>query len=211
MIRLSELFDQVRSIRTDLLPEHFSKALAEAAIKLSRDTDLLRDLVYFTFQAGEYSASLGLSNGRQVETVFKVERYDDDLGRWVKLNGLCVYRPAGEDIEDFDTAVPTDWGALNGTVQISAPADATTAMRAKVSWSPGRSPVPEELDFPPRAEEALIAWARHIVLETAGPGQNLQASLMEKSIYRAKVSGLCAISQDGEGANRSLNDFLPFE
>ena len=210
-IRLKELYEQVRARRSDLIPEQISNALVEAARKLAADTKLLRDTVLFTLEEDDYSLSPELPNGREIDSFLKVELWDNDLAQWVKLTGPCALRVDGDDIEGLDSATPSAWGGLNGLVTVDAPADDTYAMRAKVAYIPGRIPIPDVLDFPPKAEAALIAWAKHLILEISGPGQDLKSAHAEETRYHHEVSPLCAIAHDGEGVSRSLNDFLPQE
>ena len=210
-IRLSELFERVRLLRGDLLPEQVSSALVEAARLLALDTNFLKDTVLFTIEQGEYLITPPMPVGREMGSAFRVERWDDDLVRWIRLTGPCLIRTAGDDIEYLDQRTPAEWGALNGVITLSGPADLAYAMRAKVSWIPSRVPIPEVLDFPPKAEAALIAWAKHLIFEIDGKGQDLSVAGSAKKVYNAELSGLCAIAQDGEGVSRSVNDWLPYE
>lgn len=211
-IRLSELFERVRLLRQDVLPEQVSSALVEAARLLARDTNLLRDEVLFTLESGSSSATLVLPNNREVNRVFKVERHDDALTPpWVKLRGPCILRAQGSDIAELDPFVPDAWGGVEGEITFSGPADDYYAMKAKVAWIPGRTPIPEELPFPSKAEQALVSWAKHLLWEISGKGQNFKLADAAKKDYNAEISGLCAISQDGEGASRTINDWLPME
>jgi hypothetical protein len=210
-IRLNDLYEQVHMLRSDVIPEQCSWALVEAAIQLAIDTDLLRDVTLFTLEENAFTFTPDLPNGRNVGGVFKVERYDPDLDRWVKLTGPCALRIEGEDVELLDTETPSAWGVLDGVINFSAPADDEYAMRATISWIPGRTPIPSELDFPRKAEKSLVAYAKHLVMAMAGTGQNGKASASFKRDYDTSLSILCAVAKDGEGVSRSLNDFLPYE
>jgi hypothetical protein len=210
-IRLNELFERVALIRSDLLEDQVQSALVEAARKVARDCKILRESYLFTLEQGEFETTVELDNGRESDKIFKVEYYDNDLERWILLKGPYVYRPEAEDVAGMTECRPYQWGARSGLIHLFAPSDDQYAMRAFVSWVPGRNPIPQEIEFPGQAEEALIAYASYLALLIAGKQQDKRAAIAAKSEYEGHSSTLCALSLDGDGVSRSINDWLPFE
>ena len=210
-IRLDDLFSHVSGFRSDLLKEQVQWALAEAARKVARDSNILIDEVVFTVEEDEDSHTIVLPSQRAIGTVKKVERYDNDLERWVKLRGPLVFRAEGSEIPVSDSCTPESFGSVGGVIHFGAPSDDQYPMRATVSYVPAPYPVPAEIDFPGVAEDAIVAWAEALVWRIAGKGQNMQLSHSAKTAYEAAISGVCLVAQDGEGAQRTVNDWLPFE
>lgn len=210
-IRLDDLFSHVSGFRSDLLKEQVQWALAEAARKVARDSNILIDEVVFTVEEDECSHTIVLPSQRAIGTVKKVERYDNDLGCWVKLRGPFAYRAEGSDIESNESCIPDSFGTVGGVIHFGAPSDDQYPMRATVSYVPAPYPVPVEIDFPGVAEDAIVAWAESLIWRIAGKGQNMQLSHSAKTAYEAAISGVCLVARDGEGAQRTVNDWLPFE
>jgi hypothetical protein len=210
-IRLSELFQRVNAVRSDLIQEKASLALAEAARRVASDTNLLRMPTYFTLAEDAYEFSPVLPNGRSVGTVLTVESFDADLDRWIQVKGPYSLPADGESVDSEDPTAPYKWATVGGKIYFGAPADDDYQMRANVSWVPARYPIPEEVEFPKQCEEALINWAISLLFLESGQGQNFKESKSAKNDYNNELSGLCALSRDGEGASRSINDWLPYE
>lgn len=210
-IRLDDLFSRVSGLRSDLLKEQVQWALVEAARKVARDSDILTDEVVFTVEEDEDRHTIVLPTQRVLGTVKKVERYDNDLGLWIKLQGPLQCRTDRPEISTDSSCTPDSFGTVGGVIIFGAPADDQYPMRATVSYIPAPYPIPAEIDFPSVAEDALVAWAEHLAWKIAGKSQNMQLSRSAKDAYEAAISGVCLVAQDGEGVQRRVNDWLPFE
>ena len=210
-IRLDDLFARVSGLRSDLLKEQVQWALVEAARKVARDSNILIDEVVFTVEEDEDRHTIVLPSQRTMGTVKKVERYDNDLGYWIKLRGPLVFRTEGSETPAANSCTPDSFGTVGGTILFGAPSDDQYPMRATVSYIPAPYPIPAEIDFPGVAEDALVAWAESLVWKVAGTKQNMQLSRSARNDYEAAISSVCLVAQDGEGAQRTVNDWLPFE
>lgn len=208
-IILRELYPRVTS-RSDILPGAIRAALVDAAIQVCRDANLLRETVFATLVAGQSTLKVPVPPGRELNRVNQVFRRDpSNSSDWVKVDELApVYlEEQGIHPESRVPQAPLVWGLRGDVLAFPDPADQVYPIRIQYSWAPLRSSQPETFGISTGAENAIIAYARYILLQDRDP----RASLVANGVYLDELRGLRASSETGDSGNRSIFDFLPFE
>jgi hypothetical protein len=213
-VRLTEIFHRVSVLRDDALPGSVEGALLEAAIKVARDTGVLKDTIPFTIQENEWNVLLELPAGRKIRSIEAVWFWEEDLEKWLKLDrDLKLYQEAKPQApETNETQEPYVWcSKLDNYVYFECPSNSQYGLRADITWVPGRESVPDEIEFPDRFEDALVAYSKYLLFEIDGKGQNLSKSQTYLASYKNELPGLCHMAMEGSGVVRMMNDWLPQE
>lgn len=209
-IHIRELYFRVTS-RPEILPADLRAALMEAGIAVCRESNLLKQTAFATLPAGASRLVVPTPAHHDLNRVDQVF-FRDPLhpGQdWVELHEIApVYRERQHlHVESQEPAPPSDWGLRGSILRFQAPADAAYPLRIEYSWSPTRASQPETFDLPSDAEEAMIAYARWILLQDRDP----KAADTAKNDFDSRVAGLRAAGETGESGVRSIFDFLPYE
>jgi len=209
-IILRELYPRVTS-RSDILPGAIRAALIDAAIQVCRDANLLRETVFETLAAGSSKLQVPTPPGREVTRVNQVFLRDPtwNSSDWVKLSDIAPVYMEEQSLhaESHVAQQPSAWGLRGDILFFPDPADQAYPLRIQYSWAPLRSTQPEIFDISSGAEEAIIAYARFILLQDRDP----RMALASRRDYDFALPGLRAASESGDSGSRSIFDFLPFE
>lgn len=209
-IHIRDLYFRVTS-RPEILPGALRSALMDAGIAVCRQSVLLKNTVFATLSQGASRLAIPLPPDQDLIRVDEVFYRDpaNTQGSWQALGELA---PAYLERQSLHTeshlqARPQAWGLRGSTLFLQAPADGVYPLRIKYSWAPLRSTQPEAFDLPGEAEEAIIAFARWILLQDRDP----KLALISKKDFEDALSDLRAMGESGESGTRSMFDFLPSE
>ena len=205
-INIRELYFRVTS-RPDIVPASVRSALMDAGIQVCRETNLLRGSTLATLPAGKDQISIPLPSDQSLVRVNQVRMRTG--GVWWNLGEIApVYLEHQRVLPANGTErEPLRWGLRGGTLFFQAPADKAYPLRIDYTWAPTRASQPEFFDLPDDAEEAMVAYARWILLQDRDP----RAAAEARRNYDAALPGLRAMGETGESGTRSIFDFLPFE
>lgn len=209
-IHIRELYFRVTS-RPEILPGALRSALMDAGIAVCRQSVLLKNTVFSTLNQGTSRLVVPLPPDQDMVRVDEVFYRDptDSFGRWQAISELAPAYLERQTlhVESQTQVRPQAWGLRGSTLYLQAPSDGTYPLRIKYSWSPFRSSQPETFELPNDAEEAMIAFARWILLQDRDP----KLALISKQEFDRQISDLRAAGESGESGVRSMFDFLPSE
>ncbi len=205
-INIRELYFRVTS-RPEILPASIRSALMDAGIQVCRETNLLRGTAFATLPSGGHQIDIPLPPDQSLVRVNQVRVRHD--GAWVDLDELAPVYLEHQRVHTSNApeGVPSRWGLRGGTLFFQSPADKAYPLRIDHTWAPTRASQPEFFDLPDDAEEAMVAYARWILLQDRDP----RAAAEARRDYDAALPGLRAMGETGESGTRSIFDFLPFE
>ena len=210
-INIRELYFRVTS-RPEILPGAMRSALMDAGIAVCRESNLLKQTVFATLNVGASWIGIPTPPNHEVVRVDQVFYRDptDTYAKWQVLSEIApVYLERQRlNVESHDQAVPSSWGLRGSTLYLQAPANGTYPMRITYAWTPTRASRPEVFDLPSIAEEAIIAYARWILLQDIDPKA---ADDAKRKYDREELPNLVGLGETGESGTRSLFDFLPSE
>jgi len=214
VINLRDLLNQVVGLRTDISAGQGMAALEESAIKLARDTNLLKGTTLATLASGASSLAIPIPPGRDLCRVDLVEFRNPSLdAQWRRVAESAKVFLDGKTLAP-DTALtgrsPAGWALRSSVLSFPDPADADYPLRITYAWAPARF-APQQLPFPPDAEDALTTYAAYLVYRLAGKERNLDASFLSLKQYRLCLPDLRAMADTGESGARSVFEFLPQE
>jgi hypothetical protein len=209
-INIRELYSRVTS-RPEILPGAMRLALMDAGIAVCRQSNLLKHTVYATLNLGTSSLAIPLPPDHELVRVDQVLFRDpaDPLSQWVSLGEIAsVYlERQSVHVESHPQDRPDAWGLRGTTLFFQAPADGTYPLRITYTWAPTRASQPEIFELPGEAEEAIIAYARWILLQDIDP----KLAMSARRAFNDSLPDLRAMGESGESGTRSIFDFLPFE
>lgn len=209
-IKIRDLYYKVTS-RPEILPGAMRSALMDAGIFVCSQTNLLKGEVFATLTPGKSRLTIPMPPDQDLNRVDKVFYRDptDSTGQWSEVKELApIYLESQRlHVESHEQAAPAFWGLRGGTLFLQAPSDGTYPLRISYSWSPTRESLPEVFNLPREAEDALVAYARKVLLKDIDP----KASQEAKKEFDGHLSDLRAMGETGESGTRSIFDFLPSE
>lgn len=209
-INIRELHFRVTS-RPDILPGDLRSALMEGGIAVCQQSNLLKNTVFTTLPLGGSKLLVPLPPNHDMNRVDEVYYRDptDSTGDWMELGEMAPVFLENQRVhsESQNQGSPRFWGARGDYLFLQAPADGPYPLRIKYSYAPTRASQPEIFDLPAEAAEAIVAYARWILLQDKDPKLSDKA----KKAFNDSLPDLRAMGETGESGTRHILDFLPFE